>query len=502
MAYNPFPKFDKAEMSGPPDTQLCTFEGYMNGLEKHGLVNYVPTGLNESYNANSQGIRLQTIANRLYVLGYLRRRIKPKNISKNKKVIYSAILQFQKEANLKNDGWVGEQTWGALDQLVSFESDIVTEQWFDGDKLKENVQFAMYRAIQARLNILGLTSSKPSVKKKDLSNRIFNKFKKLILAFKVYPKGMKFEANLFTIKLLFNQDFLSTLLKRTYKKNKEKFLIAASDTNTHDIVKKFAINCAKVELWLLGFEINFKEDTTVQYQEGSNLHKSLTSFYKDYLGYSTRKAYEKALSITPFFFWTITEVNKSNIDLSDDASEELAKEINTKDKVNTAWLFIKEKSLRLWDGLKRVWKWIKKKGKQLISKISKAIKQSAFYRYASRAFKIIKIGIGEVVESISVYVKGQISYKHIDMKFSKDMDSLIFIHRDSESKEIHQAIKKIEHQSRAFSVATRIITFVINIIKRIATGLIGWVKILWSLVRSYKEIRKLYQDFVQLAEIA
>ena len=76
--------------------------------------------------------RLMTIRNRLYLLGYITRDSGQASLGAE---LERGIRAFQQEASFTVngfvvDGWTGEQSWQALQELVSFESPANLGRWF------------------------------------------------------------------------------------------------------------------------------------------------------------------------------------------------------------------------------------------------------------------------------------------------------------------------------------------------------------------------------------
>ena len=154
--------------------------------------------------------------------------------------------------------------------------------------------------------------------------------------------------------------------------------------------------------------------------------------------------------------------------------------------------------MRLWDGLKRVWRWMVNKGKQVVSLLKQNLYKGLF-RYASKAFKIIGKGIGRVTASIMTYLKGEMRLEHAVLYFSKDMDTTVFLSPQITVDQCYELSAKINRQSRAFAIGTQIIEWVIRIFKDLAKGVVGWALLLLTLVRSYNQLRILYAEFKALA---
>lgn len=68
------PNYNHAALNGNKIDQLGQFDDILEDARKKGVINDVPSNESETYNYKNQQIRLQTIASRLYLLGYLKRK--------------------------------------------------------------------------------------------------------------------------------------------------------------------------------------------------------------------------------------------------------------------------------------------------------------------------------------------------------------------------------------------------------------------------------------------
>ena len=496
------PKYTPAALSGSAIDQIGQFEDILLEAGKEGVINDPPNSEAETYNIESQRIRLQTIAERLYLLGYLRNKIKPNKIDKKLEEIREAVFVFQNDANLKKDHWVGNKTWFALDELVSFESEFTYDQWFVNDRLKPEVQIAMHRAIQLRLWCLGLYSKQPRKKFDLLKKASLFKFGKILKIFLFEPKHFPLGFNVQTLKILFNQDILTDAIVKRSSPKKKSFMLQLSGQDKEgdrNLSNRYIVNCAKIELWLLGFKVDIDGKDDFLLSKQSDLYKAIFDYYQQFENCDKKTAKNLAGTITPKLFVGIGAANEINdsFDL-DDASEEIAKSIGNTAQINKAWSYIKNKGMRLWDGLKRVWRWIKMIGKKVSSFIENNVFKG-FFRYTSKAYKIIKLGMIEVVKSIQIYLKGQMNSSNVQFYFSKDMDTTTYFSKNISSEDAELGLQKLLKQSKAFRLGCRMIGFLLGLFVKLATTFVGWARLLFSLLKGYKELRLLYLDLKALA---
>jgi hypothetical protein len=496
------PEFTQTELPDSYIDPLGQFEDILENAKSNGIINNPPVDEEETYNINSQRIRIQTIASRLWLLGYLPKKIPTHRIDKKLDEIKDAVVRFQGDANLIQDYWVGDKTWYALDELVSYESEFTYEKWFIDGNIKPKVINAIHRATQLRLWSLGIYPNKPTVNFKPLEKESLINFKSILKIFMVKPENFVVDFNYDTLKILFNQDCLTSSLIERKSSNKNNFLLNLTGGNKQDkqtLAQNFIISCAKIELWLLGYDVEIDGKNDFEISKESKLYIAISNYYQNFENYKKADADASAERITPEFFRGIVAANEISVSSdSEDISDEIAKTIKSEDEINKAWHFIEQKGMRLWDGLKRMWKWVKKIGRKVISFITENV-YIAFFRYTSKAFKIVERGMSEVVKSLQIYLKGELFESNIYFHFSKDMDTTIYFPKGLSNDDGMAAIKKQNKQSKAFRVACNIIALIVKVFKGIATGIAGLFRLLYALLTGYKELKRLYLDFIALA---
>lgn len=490
------------DLSGSYINQLGQFENILDTANKKGIINNTPDNTAETYDIESQRIRLQTIASRLWLLGYLPRKISHKNIHRKIDNIKSAVVQFQKDANLKQDNWVGNKTWYALDELVSFESDFSFNKWFTDTGINQEVSNAVHRAIQVRLWSLGLYRRRPNKDFQPLKKSDLKSFENILKIFLIKNDRFNADLNYDTLKVLFNQDVLTNAIVKRASKRKNSFLLklpGKNKKNRRNLAHKFIVNCAKIELWLLGYEVKIDGKNDFELSKESDLYIAISSYYQQFGNHKKSEADKMAERITPKLFEGIGAANEIGDDYgTDDASEEIINEIKTKSDIDNALNYIKDKGMRLWDGAKRLWRWIKKIGKRVVTFFKENVYR-AFFRYTSKAYKIVKSGISTVVKSIKIYLNGELNVNNISYQFSKDMDTTILLQKDFKIEDALSGIKELTKQTEAFKVACRIVAYIFKVFKNIIKGFVGWAKLLYLLLKEYNELKKLYIDFKAIA---
>jgi Putative peptidoglycan binding domain len=204
-------------------------------LEANGL--FVPLPLEEP-DKSKDASRIKTIRNRLSNLGYLPQDSGRPYLDEELK---EAIRRFQEEADLIVDGWVGEQTWTALQELVGFESSINLLRWFRRGHIKTPLK----RAIGLRLFVVGLMEKAPTTHPVDPTEGM-TAFGRVWRILNLGPVTSRASISPEWVTRLFDQDGLIGRLASTK---------VPSTAQERPSIHGFILNIAKIELWLAGYKI-------------------------------------------------------------------------------------------------------------------------------------------------------------------------------------------------------------------------------------------------------
>ncbi|HEX7036881.1 MAG TPA: hypothetical protein VF210_13985 [Pseudomonadales bacterium] len=180
-----------------------------------------------------------------------------------------------------------------------------------------------------------------------------------------------------------------------------------------------------------------------------------------------------------------------------DFSQQAAAQINTEESINAAWSWGKRLGMRLWDGLKRLWRWLRQ-GVRRILEVGKNLLRG-FFRYAMKAFQIVRHAIRSVADGLGQYLRGEIDTgTNMRVTVELDGDMIITIPADTDGAIVSASSARLRYFGAAFRLAIRILVLVLDVIRAAATGLAGWARLLWCLVESYRDIRPLYLELIRL----
>ncbi len=475
-------------------------------------------GASRSAYSNS---RLKVIANRLFLLGYLDTDSVPSQLDAS---YQAGVKLFQHDAfgisSLKADGWVGEKTWLALQQMVSFEEASNLEKWF----VKAEPCHALIRAAYLRLYALGLVSRAPGHLKTmvtiDLLNNALAGFSKLAQVLGWADAAGLSVASLATLKLLFDQDeMVARLASGQIPK-------AVEHKKT---IKPFIIAMAKIELWLLGYNIRPKGYTGgsansmrangLDLKAKSQLYKQLLVYWTS-LGITSDKAKSKAMGLIkstyPKFFSSISQRLIAADVVMPTESEDVYQEIkklaksrkpkkNMKSVVQEMWDNIYSIGARMWDGIKRAWAWFKAMVKKAVSSVKAMLKNLSrvAYLYIRNSFEALQAVVSGVTGSLAFFARKEIKFPMrglninsnipvLRMHRDNDFDFTTLVYEFAQANDVSKIAAYLENKSAMFAVScgflASLLKLVIDLIKK--SIFTGWPALLMALLRLYKSIKQ------------
>ncbi len=491
--------------------------------ENRGL--FVPMPTSEPQKSKDWS-RIKTIRNRLHILGYLEQDSGRGNLDE---ALKEATRAFQKEAGLEVDGWVGaEETWPALQELVSFETPIQLWKWYDGQIPKP----ALRRAIALRLFALGLKKQRPAGADEDLETglRLFGRIWQLLeLGEARSQPGLNRE----WLELLFDMDGLTRRLSQTSSALSEENLV-----RVHTLV----VNAAKIELWLMGYPVEpsgydlveretapadsdgltvmdvwLKSKTLTRFRtvkKNMKLHKALHRFWIDH-GSDDDAADEFSvffLQNFPAFFKMVDAGLQTGKELDvAHRQEDLEAFIeDRKDQVPAVWQTVRTIGARIWDGVRRVWGWFKQMltvFKKKILKIGTNLSR-IIYDFGLESFTVVSgvfKSIGRFVEfMVNPVLPGSDSQRVV---FGRDpgFDPRIVISASADGRQVADCCKTLKHKTRIFAFGCHVIGAFISILAEVFrnswTAYFGLVLTLIKLRAVKHRLQSLAQEYRALFPI-
>jgi len=465
--------------------------------------------------ADMNGVRLPVISRQLYLLGYLDDPMdgrSPRLVS-NSRTFRDAVGRFQEEAGLTVDRWVGQQTWDALAALVSFETDTRIERWRNdgGDYCR-----AFRRAVQLRLFCYGLAGQAPRSGFTAVPKTNLDKALATLTRLGAFPAESAPEPGaLFTV--LFDTDRLLALAVAAL----------AGPVQDDPQLRGFLVNVAKIELWLLGLpaKVDGRDDFPVagftklqgRVRGGGRFERTVTlrnadlraaveQFWEQVQGLPRDEAQARARELSPELFQSLLDPQaRPGVDAApvtdSDYSVELVRTLEARATVaadvEESWRQGRSLGMRLWDGLKRLWRWVKR-GIRAVVELGKNLFR-AFFRFALKAYKIVRTAFSALGMGLEQYLAGRLVMPEgspVAVGLGKDLDFLVALPREPGAEMLDAAARQVTRFSRVFYFAARLVGLFVHTLTQAVGGLLGWVRLLMSLVQSYRALVPAYRELV------
>ncbi|MFC2037591.1 peptidoglycan-binding domain-containing protein [Chloroflexota bacterium] len=503
---DPLQDFDQLSIAGQYDALLDAIpRAYDEGV-------LVPLPEEEDQEITDAFIasRLRTVRTRLYLLGYLR---KDNQRPHKDKGLEDQIRNFQEDARLQVDGWVGPETWTALQELVSFEEPPDIEHWLaacSDDTL-------LRRAAGLRLHVLGFLKKRTMSKRK--IRRGLRDFVHVAQLLRLAKSDLTPAISLETLTPLFDQDaFVEclALLPGGFADDQSPKNVA--------VVRRFSAHVAKTELWLLGYGVELDradvdenglfpmpppESKGYYVDPAYSFYTALYAFWKDAGQYAAKARASTRQGLTGAFFQQLLalEGGTAELDLDPVESEQLYAEIVKASKEKSSlpkriWTYIQDIGSRMWDGIKRAWRWFRRivdKAKPFVHWARNLARLA--YRYALRIFDGVKRLAVRTVESIQFFahrtVPGSQEPDFVVVR-EKDLDYRLYASSTFQAGNLQTVTGELRRQAGFFSLGIRMLAALANavsaVIKAALLPGVGWFVFVLSLVRAYKDLLPLVRE--------
>jgi hypothetical protein len=486
--------------------RLTAVKADVDTAEAKGLFVPLPLPLtDEKPKPSGDRSRVKTIRNRLFILGYLN---KDTGRGSFDAPMEKSIRAFQKDAGLDVDGWVGEeQTWPALQELVSFETPINLLKWYADGKPKP----VLLRAIALRLFALGINKEKPTSSEVDIKTgmQAFGRIWQLLdLGDTRLTPGLNVE----WVELLFDMDGIT-------KRLADVKLPLAKEALAE--VHSFVLNAAKIELWLMGYPVApggyDLEKREVILTGSGGLSKSdmflRSKTVSKYLTIKRNFKFYKALHL----FWTDCGKDDNTADglsveflnnfstffLIVNGDIQVDKELSLEarqvelesfleknpDEIPSIWQTVRKFGARIWDGIRRVWGWFKrmwegfKKGlRKLGTNLSRMIYNAAMGSFTV-VFNVFK-SFGTAIDIITEPQQPDSKPDNVLFYRDFDFDMKVLVGRLADGPKVEERCRLMQRKARQFVFASHVIgIFMFILVSAFKSKWAGYFGLVFALIK-------------------
>jgi hypothetical protein len=503
----------------PADEQLGELITIIEDAQNEGVLLPLPSAESEVVESAEIEARITTVNLRLNLLGYIHR---PDPVQVNGQVIIdnrlkNAIQRFQRDAQLTVDGWVGPQTWGALDELVSFEAPVNMADWL----AKPAVQPAVERAVALRLFALGFLE-KNSARGSEVIEGLHG-FAQIVNKLLLRPEEAplpvvsgEFDAR--TLNMLFNEDDLVVRLAQVPDQARWRLKIGREWRLWH----RFRSSIAKVELWLLGYEVKpNREDTRrfriLHHPDQRDLHHRLYQFWRAVSPNLNRlQARWRARRVSQAFFQNLLViVNGAEFQVVTPISpDQLFEEIealkneNATPVLSMMWESLKSLGSRIWDGLRRVWNWLSLQFKRVQETLRARNLARLLNQFAVETFtplwKMVQ-GLNASIRFVLPLTFEGSQPPRFLIGRTRMFDYCLHDDRSGGEQDLLTVTRQMHQHADEFRVTFPLIGVVLKAVLQAIRAVylpgVGWFAFFMGLLRAYKSVQAAVLEYQQIAGV-
>jgi hypothetical protein len=491
----------------------------MGRAAKEGVLTPLPQTEAQDVTDAFIAARLRTVRTRLFLLGYLANDNKRRRRDKK---LGPAIKCFQEEAGLTVDGWVGPETWTALQELVSFEAPSNMARWVAGGS---QVERALNRAVGLRLSALGFLK-KPTRDQRDILREL-RAFAGVASQLQLSQVPLPPTLTLETLTTLFDENALVRRLAAF-----EDGFVGELPLADEAPVLRFVAHVAKIELWLLGYAVELdkpgidnnghfptpfdsQDHNTDNTDSRCAFYYALYSFWKD-SGQGPAEARQSAAQgLSGAFFRRLVDVADEQAIPELDAAE--SKRLYTKIVAASQkkglsakiWKYLQNIGSRMWDGIRRAWLWFKGILKKAEPHLQWAFNLARLaYRYALAAFEKVRQPMDNLVKSAEFFLPETAPGSHPPdylIYRDPDFDYYLLAGDQLQAGQLQALSQTMLRQAHYFRLGVRLLTvFVKAVVATTQAALLpgaGWFVFILSLVKIYGEVREVAQEYLTLSAV-
>ncbi len=462
----------------------------------------------------SNDLRILAVRKRLYLLGY---DVNPEGATLDE-ALRQKVREFQKDSGITVDGWVGRETWGALQELITLEPPLDLNIWFPKG---EPACPSLSRAVGLRLKMLGFDAQpKPDLQEFRLA---LDEFQDVLRALGLLAQGQARLADRELVRLVFDDKLLLDLAERRHasitapgwclRLDRTEDTCAEGSPQDDDSrrASRFIRRLVRNELWLLGYEVG-RLDLPTDSDASKAFKSGLEAFLKDHADgeapLSTEAPEARALRIDFDLMKQIQRVHQQD----------------TADPVHVA-RFIRENHGRLakiwslalpknpvyflWDGVKRCAAWLGRWFKRGVAKLGEVLEKGLehakiflwnvvrfVYQSASDALTTVRKAVALVVEGLHTFLdKGELREGHegaqVLCRMQLDGDNRLLVEPGARPASVQRLKVRLTRTRMGLEVGLVVLREVAILAVDAARGALGW----FSLVGHFVEQAHEWQRF-------
>ncbi|MBJ6766012.1 peptidoglycan-binding protein [Myxococcaceae bacterium JPH2] len=446
--------------------------------------------------------RVRAVRARLALLGYSVRDVTSHRLDAP---LRREVRRFQEEAGIVQDGWVGLETWMALQALITLEPPLDLSHWLlPGDEPRP----ALVRALALRLRMLGFEA--PATARAKALREPLARFKAVVRTLGL--DGGSALTDRAALELAFDDDALLSLGHML----QTPLLVEGSEDESEAV--RFIRRLVRSELWLLGYDVGALDSRTDTDVGRRLLREALVAFWRDQehsdaelaaRGGRIDEALVKALA-----------AEHSHAEVAPELVARFVAENPQEMKDVWTHTISRDPIFFLWDGLSRGARWLGRRltmvGDSLTTVASVLAKGVAHaktfwwnlvryaYQHASVVFTTLRKAMAMFVEGINPFLAGEMRVGAgnglVACRLRLDGDLCVVVGPDAEPPRLQDLTERLTRVGLCLRVGARAMALLTRETLQLFSGGAGWIPLLTQLVDDARRWNALLEELVSLQE--
>ncbi|KFE70227.1 hypothetical protein DB31_5269 [Hyalangium minutum] len=433
-------------------------------------------------------LRKKAVRARLELLGYA------PGPEGDSSTLRQAVLQFQQEAGLDVDGWVGKQTWSALDEFITLEPPLQLGLWYPEGAAPLP---ALVRATGLRLKMLGFEATASTDKRALVEPLAAFRKAALELGLDAGPTVPDRQV----VGLLFDDELLFSIAKQALKVQPGPgplSLDEPEDGATARMLRRMVRN----ELWLHGYEVGDLRGTTQVVPGQKGLADGLRVYWSQRGLPPGETIEQRSKRVDALLLQALLEDHHAPVAPSADEHEQVSRFMATHlDAFRQAW----ERTIPcrpvffIWDGVKRGGQWLRQQISKLSSLADVVVKGLEFtktfvwnmvryvFQQGSKVFSTVRRAIAAMIYGVQPFLDGGIragqGQGRVECQIALNGNLGVFIGREATPEAADALSTRLRQMAQCLNASSLIFAEILRAEQKLVRGPSGWMALLSHLVQ-------------------
>lgn len=433
-------------------------------------------------------LRKKAVRSRLELLGYV------PGPEGDSSTLRQAVLQFQHDAGLDVDGWVGKQTWGALDEFITLEPPLELDRWYP---VAGRPFPALVRAMALRLGMLGFDV--PVTDREELLAESLAAFRRAALELGLSAGPEVPDRQL--VGLLFDDELLFSIAQRVLADRAGLGPLNLEEPEA-STASRLLRRMVRNELWLQGYDVGGLRGTTQVVPGQRGLADGLRVYWSHRELPAGETLEQRSRRIDAALFEALLEDHRAPVASKAEEHEHVSDFVASHlEEFRQAW----ERTIPcrpvffIWDGVKRGGQWLHKQIAKL-SSLADVVAQGLEYtktfvwnmvRYVfqqgSKVFSTVRRAVAAMISGVQPFLDGGIRVGQgagrVECQIALNANLGVFIGKEATPAATGLLMARLQEMAWCLNASSMIFAEILRAERKLLRGPAGWMALLSHLVK-------------------